>query len=151
MAGKKGMHALTYGDPMLRERMLDKIRASQILQRIVKYVETGEGLDSSRAGIALGLLRKVLPDLSSSELEIPMANTVLRKARMIDITPKPESLASPSSESTTYKTEVGPYTTVPFLHGTSLDRPLVDQLDHTDGLSQIAEIGPPNGFSNTEK
>lgn len=70
MSGKKGMHDRTYKDPVIRARILKKIESSQIAHMIVKYVETGEGMDKDRAQIGLGLLRKVLPDLASAELTV---------------------------------------------------------------------------------
>lgn len=69
MAGKKGMHDRTYKDPVYRERILKLIRTSQIAQRVLKYIETGKGLDKDRAQVAVQMLRKVVPDVSSTEIE----------------------------------------------------------------------------------
>lgn len=69
MAGKKGMHDRTFKDPAFRERIVKKIAMANIAEDLITYVKTGEGMGKDRAMVALGLLRKVLPDLASTELE----------------------------------------------------------------------------------
>ena len=70
MAGKKGMHKRWLNDPHTRERIIQLIQSSKIANMLISYCETGEGMDNSRAQIALGLLRKVAPDLSAAELAV---------------------------------------------------------------------------------
>src|SRR5690606_31385429 len=69
MAGKKGMHKKWLNDPKIRERVIAKIQNAGIAEMLVKYVKTGEGMDHQRAQVGLGLLKKVVPDLSSAEIE----------------------------------------------------------------------------------
>jgi hypothetical protein len=69
MAGKKGMHKKWLNDPKIRERVIAKIQQAGIAEMLVTYVRTGQGMDKDRASVGLGLLRKLVPDLASTELE----------------------------------------------------------------------------------
>jgi hypothetical protein len=67
MAGKPGMRGL---DPKCDERTRAKIRTSQITNRLIAFVNGEVELAPHQVTAALGLLRKVLPDLASQELTI---------------------------------------------------------------------------------
>ena len=67
MAGKPGMRGL---DPKCDERTREKIRTSQITNRLIAFVNGSVEMTPHQVTAALGLLRKVLPDLASQELTI---------------------------------------------------------------------------------
>lgn len=46
-----------------------KIRNSQILKYLIEHAEGKREMSQSQASVGLGLIKKVLPDLSSVELE----------------------------------------------------------------------------------
>ena len=105
MAGKKGMHKKWLNDPNIRERVIAKIQNAGIAEMLVKYVKTGEGMDNQRASIALGLLRKVVPDLASQEitdrregwLDVMKRVAELRQAKKSDVQPQQSTAAMPAS------------------------------------------------------
>jgi hypothetical protein len=67
MAGKPGMRGL---DPKCDERTRAKIRTSQIVNRLIAFANGEVEMLPHQVTAALGLLRKVLPDLASQELTI---------------------------------------------------------------------------------
>lgn len=52
-------------DPALSKQDRATIQASGVLQALIAYVEGGQKMDPSQVTAALGLLKKVLPDISS--------------------------------------------------------------------------------------
>lgn len=62
------------------ENTRDKIQASQIVNRLTKHILGEVDMPASAVTAALGLLRKVMPDLSSAEIK--QETTVRYVARM---------------------------------------------------------------------
>jgi hypothetical protein len=94
MAGKKGMHKKWLNDPEIRERVIAKIQNAGIAEMLVKYVKTGEGMDNQRAAIALGLLKKVVPDLASTEISDKREGWIDVMKRLADA-PAPQQKGEP--------------------------------------------------------
>lgn len=67
MAGKPGMHTRTL-NPAAVERIREKIRAGMILKALEEHVVEGKEMSSTQVTAALGLLRKVVPDLTASQI-----------------------------------------------------------------------------------
>ena len=65
-------------DPNHQERTRAKIQASQILNRLIKLCNGEIEMPPHAVTAALGLLRKVMPDLSAQELSGGVANYVAR-------------------------------------------------------------------------
>ena len=86
MAGKKGSNL----GWVMTERHRDKIRKSNILHRLVSFVGGDENVKLSPAQVtaALGLLKKVMPDLASVE------NTGQSQVAFVIRAPEPVQLAS---------------------------------------------------------
>ncbi len=63
MAGKRGRPA----GFVMSEEHRTKIANSQILKRLIECAEGEIEMTSTQATVALGLLKKVMPDLSSTE------------------------------------------------------------------------------------
>lgn len=76
MAGKKGMHDKTYKRPEALERIRARIINSQIIDRLMKHALGEIELSNSQVQAAIGLLRKVLPDLASSEIKVESVNYI---------------------------------------------------------------------------
>lgn len=68
MAGVKGMHKKSYMRPETAERIRDRIVNSQIAERLVKHALGEADMSATQVQAAMGLLRKVLPDLAASEV-----------------------------------------------------------------------------------
>ena len=68
MAGKKGMHKETYMRPESVERIRERIRNSQIADRVIRHALGDLEMSPSQVRAAEILLRKVMPDLASQEL-----------------------------------------------------------------------------------
>ncbi|HYF57204.1 MAG TPA: hypothetical protein VEA41_23345 [Salinarimonas sp.] len=62
------------------ENTRDKIQASQIVNRLTKHILGEVDMPASAVSAALGLLKKVMPDLSSAEIK--SETTVRYVARM---------------------------------------------------------------------
>jgi hypothetical protein len=63
-----------------------KIANSKILNRLIDFAEGKEGVEMSphQVTTALGLMRKVLPDLSAVEIEGDVTHNVIRRKAMTD-------------------------------------------------------------------
>lgn len=65
MAGVKGMHKRLSTSPHYAEKVRARIRAGGIARRLEDHVLGKIQMSSSQVQAALGLLRKVVPDLAS--------------------------------------------------------------------------------------
>lgn len=68
MAGVKGMHKRASTSPHAAEAIRARIQAAGISDRLIKHVLGETEMSKSQVSAGLGLLKKVLPDLSSTEL-----------------------------------------------------------------------------------
>lgn len=68
MAGKKGMHKNTYARPEALERIRERIKNSQIADRLIKHALGEIEMTPSQVTAAQVLLRKIMPDLAATEL-----------------------------------------------------------------------------------
>ena len=72
MAGKKGMHRLRLEQESVgeayRDRLRAKIDATKLTKALIDHVVNGKEMSNTQVTAAMGLLRKVLPDLNSTEL-----------------------------------------------------------------------------------
>lgn len=68
MAGVKGMHKRASTSPAAADAIRDRIRSGQIADRLIKHVLGENEMSKSQVTAGLGLLKKVLPDLSATEL-----------------------------------------------------------------------------------
>lgn len=68
MAGKPGMHKRSYMRADAVERIRDRIKNSQIAERLVKHALGEVEMSPSQVQAATTLLRKVMPDLASQEI-----------------------------------------------------------------------------------
>jgi len=66
MAGKVGMHKKVL-HPGRLEEMRNKIQSTLIIKKLENHVLEGDEMTSSQVSAALGLLKKVVPDLSAVE------------------------------------------------------------------------------------
>lgn len=57
-----------------QEFVREKIRASQIINRLEDHILTDLELTSTQVTAALGLLKKIVPDLSSVEMQATVEN-----------------------------------------------------------------------------
>lgn len=62
------MHARRSTSPTYAEAVRSRIQGAVIADRLVKHILGDVEMQSSQVAAALGLLRKVCPDLSSTEL-----------------------------------------------------------------------------------
>jgi hypothetical protein len=62
----------------------DKIRNSNILNALIEHVEGKREMSGTQVTAGLGLLRKVLPDLSNVELSNDPENPLIRDAYELD-------------------------------------------------------------------
>lgn len=67
MAGVAGMHKRASTSAAYAEAVRARIRAGGIARRLEDHVLGKVGMTSSQVSAALGLLRKVVPDLSAHE------------------------------------------------------------------------------------
>lgn len=67
MSGVKGMHARLSTSPVYAEKVRARIKAGGIVQRLQKHVLGEVQMSASQVTAALGLLRKVVPDVSHME------------------------------------------------------------------------------------
>lgn len=67
MAGVKGMHKRASTSPAVAQAIRDRIKAGVITDRLVKHVLGENEMTKSQVSAGLGLLKKVVPDLSSVE------------------------------------------------------------------------------------
>jgi hypothetical protein len=69
MAGKKGMRwAKRTMSPDLLQELRNKIEAGKIINRLNSFILGDQKMEPHQVTGALGLLRKVIPDLSATEL-----------------------------------------------------------------------------------
>lgn len=66
MAGKPGMHKRVL-NPAAVERLRGKIKAERIIAKLENHVLNDEEMSRSQVSAAIGLLKKVVPDLSNVE------------------------------------------------------------------------------------
>jgi hypothetical protein len=69
MAGKKGMHDKYRFSEEYQNKLRVRIKASRILEMLNDHVINGVEMSASRVQAGLGLLRKVLPELASTEVK----------------------------------------------------------------------------------
>jgi hypothetical protein len=73
MAGKKGMHRLRLAQESVgeayREKLRAKINAGMLTKALIDHVVNGKEMTTTQVTAAMGLLRKVLPDLNSTEVQ----------------------------------------------------------------------------------
>lgn len=67
MAGVKGMHTRLSTSPSYAEKVRARIKAGGIVHRLQKHVLGEVNMSASQVTAALGLLRKVVPDVSHME------------------------------------------------------------------------------------
>jgi hypothetical protein len=65
-----------------------KIKSSQLINRLQDHVDGGVELSSTQVTAALGLLRKCVPDLSSTELTGDPDRPVNMALNVVGIAPK---------------------------------------------------------------
>ena len=65
MSGVKGMHVRASTSPATADAIRARIKAGQIVDRLAKHVLDGEEMTKSQVSAGLGLLKKVVPDLST--------------------------------------------------------------------------------------
>ena len=68
MAGKPGMHKRSYMREDALERIRDRIKNSQIAERLIKHALGEVEMSPSQVQAASNLLRKILPDLAAQEI-----------------------------------------------------------------------------------
>lgn len=68
MAGKKGMHDKHRFSEDYINKLRAKIDAHKLLNRLHRHIVDGEEMSPTQVQAALGLLRKVMPELASTEL-----------------------------------------------------------------------------------
>jgi hypothetical protein len=71
MAGKKGMHDRLSTSPSYAEKVRARIRAGGIARMLEDHVVGKRQMTASQVAAGLGLLRKVVPDVSHQELSAP--------------------------------------------------------------------------------
>ena len=69
MAGKPGMHKRLL-NPARAEEIRQKIKTSLIIKKLEDHILSGQEMSASQVTAALGLLRKSVPDLASTELNM---------------------------------------------------------------------------------
>ena len=67
MSGVKGMHARLSTSPSYAEKVRARIKAGGILDLLQKHISGKRKMEQSQVAAALGLLRKVVPDVSAVE------------------------------------------------------------------------------------
>ena len=65
MAGKKGMFARPLASPATLEKIRKNIQSGMIINELQKHIFNKREMTNSQVTAALGLLRKVLPDLAT--------------------------------------------------------------------------------------
>lgn len=68
MAGKPGMHKRSYMREDALERIRDRIKNSQLADRLIKHALGEVEMTPSQVQAATTLLRKIMPDLASQEI-----------------------------------------------------------------------------------
>jgi hypothetical protein len=68
MAGKPGMHKRSYMREDALERIRDRIKNSQLADRLIKHALGEVEMTQSQVQAATTLLRKIMPDLASQEI-----------------------------------------------------------------------------------
>ena len=68
MAGVKGMHKRASTSPAVADAIRSRIKAGQIADRLTKHALGEEEMTKTQVSAGLGLLKKVCPDLSATEL-----------------------------------------------------------------------------------
>jgi predicted XRE-type DNA-binding protein len=69
MAGKKGMHDRHTFNEEYMNRLRARIRSTKLVERLQNHIDGSVELSQSQVTAALGLLRKVLPELASTEVK----------------------------------------------------------------------------------
>lgn len=70
MAGKKGMHDKYRFGTEWQDKLRTKIEAHRIVQKLTEHVINGVEMTPSQVTAGLGLLRKVLPELASTDTTV---------------------------------------------------------------------------------
>lgn len=65
-----------------------KIQNSNILNALIKHVEGKQDMSASQVSAGLGLLKKVLPDMSSVEITGDPDNPIRHSVELVIIDPK---------------------------------------------------------------
>ena len=73
--------AATKHNPSRLQETRDKIRASQLINRLQDHVHDRVELSATQITAALGLLRKVLPDLKAVELAVAPQDSEAQEVR----------------------------------------------------------------------
>jgi uncharacterized membrane protein len=68
MAGKKGMHDKHRFSEDYINKLRAKIDATKLLNRLQSHIVDNQEMTATQVQAALGLLRKVMPELQSTEL-----------------------------------------------------------------------------------
>jgi hypothetical protein len=73
MAGKKGMHKLRMEEEsvgeVFRERLRAKINSTLLVKALTDHIANRREMTQTQVTAAMGLLRKTLPDLNSTEVQ----------------------------------------------------------------------------------
>lgn len=77
-------------NPRHQDSVREKIKASQIITRLTNHVlgTLGKPMEASQVTAALGLLKKCVPDLTSTELVGREDAPLLHEVRMVIVDPK---------------------------------------------------------------
>ena len=73
MAGVKGMKQRRQLDPQYAERLRERIIAGGIANALIQHAMGKRKMSNTEVQAALGLVRKVIPDLSATELTVNSA------------------------------------------------------------------------------
>lgn len=92
MAGKPGMHRRASTSPAIAEAIRARIKAGVIVDRLTKYVLGEIKMSSAQVAAGLGLLRKVVPDLSNVEVSGEVETHWV--VRLPDVAPDSETWAT---------------------------------------------------------
>jgi len=86
MAGVKGMHKRASTSPEYAESLRARIDAPRIAKALLEHIAGKREMAATQVTAALGLLRKVLPDLSSTEMkgQIDHTHSIVEADRIIE-------------------------------------------------------------------
>ena len=81
MSGVKGMHKRASTSPAVAEAIRSRIQAGLIKDRLEKHILGEIEMSNTQVSAGLGLLRKVVPDLSSQEISTngPLAVEIIHR------------------------------------------------------------------------
>jgi hypothetical protein len=77
MAGKKGMKHRASTSPAFAEALRARIQAVKILQKLESHVLNDDEMSATQVTAGLGLLRKVCPDQTATEVTGNVTQTVV--------------------------------------------------------------------------